>query len=400
MLTLTTGCAYENGTLESEGLILLENRSGLEAARRIVVKVGTTTLTYPSGHLNLKHLDKLVRQITDLHNSGREVILVTSGAVGAGVGRLGLKNKPRTIPERQAVAAIGQGLLMQVYTKFFSEYGLTTAQILLTREDMSNRRRYLNARNTLLMLVNEYRAIPVINENDTIATEELQLRFGDNDTLASLVAGLVGADLLILLSDIKGLFTGDPRKDEKAKLIPEVKELSSSIWATAGEAGTQRGTGGMITKLEAARIATRSGIMMVLASGEEPDVLTKIIEGEKIGTVFYPNSEALVQRERWIAFAGQPQGEVHIDSGAVTALLKFKKSLLPSGITSVQGKFEVGDLIRVLDDSGKEIARGLSNFGSEEIEKIKGENTANLQTILGYKTYEEVIHRNNMVCLE
>jgi glutamate 5-kinase len=389
-----------SGELGKWGVILLENRSGLKAAKRIVVKVGTSTLTYPSGHLNLKHLEKLVRQIADLHNSGREVILVTSGAVGAGVGRLGLKKKPGTIPERQAVAAIGQGLLMQVYTKFFSEYGLTTAQILLTREDMSNRRRYLNARNTLLMLVNEYRAIPIINENDTIATEELQLRFGDNDTLAALVAGLIGADLLILLSDIDGLFTEDPRKDEKAKLIPEVRELSSAIWAAAGEAGTQRGTGGMVTKLEAARIATRSGIMMMLASGEEPDVLTKIIEGEMIGTLFHPNSEALVQRERWIAFAGQPQGEVRIDSGAVTALLQFKKSLLPSGVTSVQGRFEVGDLIRVLDDSGKEIARGLSNFGSEEIKKIKGANTANLPNILGYKTYEEVIHRNNMVCMD
>ncbi|HBT16143.1 MAG TPA: glutamate 5-kinase [Firmicutes bacterium] len=380
--------------------MLLENRTGIKQAKRIVVKVGTSTLTYSSGRLNLKHLEKLVRQIADLHNSGKEVVLVTSGAVGAGVGRLGLKEKPRTIPERQAVAAVGQGLLMQVYTKYFSEYGVTAAQILLTREDMSDRRRYLNARNTLLMLANEYRALPIINENDTVATEELQLRFGDNDTLAALVAGLVGADLLILLSDIEGLFTGDPRKDTNATLIPEVKEISPAIWATAGEAGTSRGTGGMITKLEAARIATRSGIMMVLASGEDPDALMKILEGETIGTVFLPNHEALVQRERWIAFAGQPQGEVIIDQGAVTALLQDKKSLLPSGVTGVQGEFGIGDLIRVLDQSEKEIARGLSNFSSEEIEKIMGANTAHLPKVLGYKTYEEVIHRNNMVCLE
>ncbi|HBG16767.1 MAG TPA: glutamate 5-kinase [Firmicutes bacterium] len=380
--------------------MLLENRTGIKQAKRIVVKVGTSTLTYSSGRLNLKHLEKLVRQIADLHNSGKEVVLVTSGAVGAGVGRLGLKEKPRTIPERQAVAAVGQGLLMQVYTKYFSEYGVTAAQILLTREDMSDRRRYLNARNTLLMLANEYRALPIINENDTVATEELQLRFGDNDTLAALVAGLVGADLLILLSDIEGLFTGDPRKDTNATLIPEVKEISPAIWATAGEAGTSRGTGGMITKLEAARIATRSGIMMVLASGEDPDALMKILEGETIGTVFLPNHEALVQRERWIAFAGQPQGEVIIDQGAVTALLQDKKSLLPSGVTGVQGEFGIGDLIRVLDQSEKEIARGLSNFSSEEIEKIMGANTAHLPKVLGYKTYEEVIHRNNIVCLE
>ena len=379
---------------------MLDNRAKLKEAKRIVVKVGTSTLTYASGRLNLKQLEKLVRQLADLYNAGLEVILVTSGAVGAGVGRLGLKAKPRTIPERQAVAAVGQGLLMQVYTKLFSEYGINTAQILLTREDMSDRRRYLNARNTLLMLVDEYRVVPVINENDTVATEELQLRFGDNDTLAALVAGLVGADLLLLLSDIDGLFTGDPHKDTQATLIPEVKEISPSIWAVAGEAGTDRGTGGMITKLEAARIATRSGIMMVLASGEEPNCITRIMEGEAIGTVFLPNQEALVQRERWIAFAGQPQGAVVIDPGAVTALLQGKKSLLPSGVSGVQGRFEVGDIIRVLDQTGTEIARGLSNFSSEEIEKIKGVNTARLPEVLGYKTYEEVIHRNNLVCQE
>ncbi len=379
---------------------MLDNRAKLKEASRIVVKVGTSTLTYSSGRLNLKQMEKLVRQLADLYNAGKEVILVTSGAVGAGVGRLGLKARPRTIPERQAVAAVGQGLLMQVYTKLFSEYGINTAQILLTREDMSNRRRYLNARNTLLMLVDEYRVLPVINENDTVATEELQLRFGDNDTLAALVAGLVGADLLILLSDIEGLFTGDPHKDDQATLIPEVKEISPSIWAVAGEAGTERGTGGMITKLEAARIATRSGIMMVLASGEEPNSITRIMEGEPLGTVFLPNQEALVQREQWIAFAGQPHGAVVIDPGAVAALLQGKKSLLPSGVSAVQGEFGVGDIIRVLDQAGKEIARGLSNFSSEEINKIKGVNTARLPEVLGYKTYEEVIHRNNLVCRE
>lgn len=377
---------------------MLDSRARLKEARRIVVKVGTSTLTYASGRLNLKQLEKLVRQLADLYNAGQEVILVTSGAVGAGIGRLGLKEKPRTIPERQAIAAVGQGLLMQVYTKLFTEYGITAAQILLTREDMSDRQRYLNARNTLLMLVDEYRVLPVINENDTVATEELQQRFGDNDTLAALVAGLVGADLLLLLSDIEGLYTGDPHKDEHATLIPEVKEISPSIWAVAGEAGTNRGTGGMLTKLEAARIATRSGIMMVLASGEEPDSISRIMEGESIGTVFLPNHEALVQRERWIAFAGQPQGEVVIDQGAVTALLQGKKSLLPSGVSGVRGKFEVGDLIRVIDQAENEIARGLSNFSSDEVKKIRGVNTTHLPKVLGYKTYEEVIHRNNLVC--
>ncbi|HBL35864.1 MAG TPA: glutamate 5-kinase [Firmicutes bacterium] len=379
---------------------MLDNRNRVQAAQKIVVKVGTSSLTYPSGRLNLTNMERIVRQIADLHNSGKEVVLVSSGSVGAGVGELGLKNKPRTIPERQAVSAVGQCFLMQVYNRFFLEYGIITAQILLTREDMSDRRRYLNARNTMLMLINEYRALPIINENDTVATEELQLRFGDNDTLAALVASLIRADLLILLSDISGLYTGDPRKDENATLIPEVKEISPAIWATAGAAGTMRGTGGMITKLEAARIATRSGITMVLASCEEEDVLNRILGGEQVGTVFLPNEDSLVQREQWIAFAGQPQGAVVIDQGAVTALLEGKKSLLPSGVTGVQGKFEVGDLIRVLDPSEQEIARGLSNFNSEEIERIKGTNTLHLPKVLGYKTFEEVIHRNNMVCVE
>lgn len=377
-----------------------DNRIRVQTAQKIVVKVGTSSLTYPSGRLNLTNMERIVRQVADIHNSGKEVVLVSSGSVGAGVGELGLKKKPRTIPERQAVAAVGQGFLMQVYNRFFLEYGIITAQILLTREDMSDRRRYLNARNTVLMLVNEYRALPIINENDTVATEELQLWFGDNDTLAALVASLIGADLLVLLSDIKGLYTGDPRKDEKAILIPEVKDISPAIWATAGEAGTLRGTGGMITKLEAARIATRSGITMVLASCEEEDVLKRILTGEQIGTVFLPSPDSLVQREQWIAFAGQPQGAVVIDQGAVTALLEGKKSLLPSGVIGVQGTFEVGDLIRVLEPGEKEIARGLSNFNAEEIERIKGANTLHLPKVLGYKTFEEVIHRNNMVCVE
>jgi len=379
---------------------LLDHRNRLKEVQKIVVKIGTSSLTYPSGRLNLNNMELIVLQIANLHNSGKEVVLVSSGAVSAGIGELGLTSKPRTIPERQAVAAVGQSFLMQVYNRLFLQYGIITAQILLTRDDMSERRRYLNARNTLLMLTKEYHALPIINENDTVATEELQLRFGDNDTLAALVAGLIGADLLILLSDISGLYTGDPRKDKTATLIREVRDLSPAIWAAAGEAGTVRGTGGMITKLEAARIATRSGIMMVLASSADGDILNRILSGEEVGTIFLPNHDTLVQRERWIAFAGQPQGAVIIDPGAVTALLVGKKSLLPSGVIGVKGKFGVGDLIRVLDPTEKEIARGLSNFTAEEIDKIKGANTVNLPTLLGYKTFDEVIHRDNLVCLE
>lgn len=374
-------------------------RDLLKNARRIVVKVGTSTLTYPSGRLNLKQLEKLVRQLTDLYNSGKEVLLVTSGAVGAGMGKLGLRERPRSIPERQATAAVGQGLLMQVYIKLFAEYGVTVAQILLTRDDMSDRRRYLNARNTLLMLVNDYKTIPIINENDTVATEELRLRFGDNDTLSALVAGLVGADLLVLLSDISGLYTGDPRTNKDARLVPVVKEITSEILSWAGKAGTTRGTGGMLTKLEAARIATRSGTVMVLASGEEPDILGRIISGEEVGTVFLPCNEALLERKRWIAFAGNPQGVIKIDAGAAAALLEKKKSLLPSGVVEVEGKFSPGDLVRIIDENGREIARGLSNFPADDVRKIKGQKTSAITRILGHKSYEEVVHRNNLVCV-
>ncbi|HHU60931.1 MAG TPA: glutamate 5-kinase [Natronincola sp.] len=381
-------------------ITLVSSRQNLKETNRIVVKVGTSSLTYDSGRLNLKCLDLLVREIANLHNAGKEVLLVSSGAVGAGIGRLGLKERPNTIPERQAVAAVGQGLLMQMYTKLFAEYGINTAQILLTREDMSDRKRYLNVRNTLTMLANKYRVLPIINENDTVATDELLLRFGDNDTLAALVASSVGADLLILLSDIEGLYSSDPRENKDAYLISEVKEITPEIMATAGKPGTARGTGGMQTKLEAARIATSAGICMVLASGDEPHILSQIIDGEAIGTIFIPRPEALAQRERWIAFGGQPLGAVIIDQGAVTALVEYKKSLLPSGIIDVIGDFGVGDLVWILDAEKNRIARGLSNFSSEEISKIKGHNTAQLPQIVGHKTFDEVVHRNNMVCLD
>lgn len=381
-------------------MVVKEYKELLKKAHRIVVKVGTSTLTYSSGLLNLKQLEKLIRQLADLHNSGREVFLVTSGAVGAGSGILGLRGRPRSIPERQAAAAVGQGLLMQVYSKIFAEYGVTTAQILLTRDDMSDRHRYLNARNTLLMLVSEYKTVPIINENDTVATEELHQRFGDNDTLSALVAGLIGADLLILLSDIPGLYTSDPKTNQDARLIPVVEEISPEIISFAGEAGSDFGTGGMTTKLEAAKIVTRSGIIMTLASGEDPEIINKVISGQEVGTVFLPCKETLLERKRWIAFAGQPRGTIRIDSGAVDALLYGKKSLLPSGVIEVKGDFNPGDLVSLIDENGSEVARGLSNFPAEEVEKIMGHKTASLLKILGHKSYDEVIHRNNLVCVK
>jgi len=367
-----------------------------------VVKVGTSILTYSSGRLNLKRLEKLVRELSNLYNAGREIILVTSGSVGAGVGKLGLPGNPGSLPERQALAAVGQGLLMEMYSKLFMEYGITVAQLLLTRDDMGDRHRYLNIRNTVLMLVQRYKTIPIINENDTVATDELHLRFGDNDTLSALVAALIGADLLILLTDIPCLYTGDPRSGKKVDPIPVVREITPEILASAGKAGSRRGTGGMVTKLEAAKIAMHSGTIMYLASGEEPGIINGIINGGAIknrkGTVFVPCDDALLQRERWIAFAGQPQGEIIIDNGAVSALVQRKKSLLPSGILDVQGAFGPGALIRILDQNNQEIARGLSNFSAVEIEKIMGKKTTSIRQILGTKSYDEVVHRNNLVC--
>lgn len=369
-------------------------------AKRIVVKVGTSTLTHANGRLHLQRMESLARQLTDLRNGGREVVLVSSGAVGAGLGRLGLEERPKTMPERQAAAAVGQGLLMQVYSKLFSEYGQIVAQVLLTREDLDHRLRYLNARNTILTLLG-YGVIPIINENDTVATDELKnLHFGDNDQLSALVACTVGADLLVLLSDIDGLYNRDPRQHTDAEKITVVKELTPELFVGAGGAGSRRGTGGMATKLEAARIATRSGIAMLLADGSVPGVLHRILDGgEAEGTLFLPQKDALLQRERWMAFAGCPVGTLQIDAGAVNALVKQGKSLLPSGIVAVEGHFGAGDLIRITDSEGREIARGLTHYGDEELRKIMGRKCSEIQGLLGYKHYDEVVHRNNMVCL-
>lgn len=366
----------------------------LQAARRIVVKVGTSTLTHSTGKLNINRMEMLVRQLADLRNQNREVVLVTSGAVGVGLGRLGLTKRPATIVQRQALAAIGQGLLMQVYEKLFSEYGQTVAQILLTRSDISDRKRYLNARNTILALLN-YNVIPIINENDTVATEELQI--GQNDALSALVAGLIEADLLILLSDIDGLFTADPKKNKNTKLIPLVTEITPEILSMAGDAGSLFGTGGMVTKLEAAKMATAAGTSMVLMNGSEPSQIQKIFDGKPVGTVFLSSQPVVSSRKRWIAYGPQVAGELVVDSGAERALVKQGKSLLPSGIIKINGNFEEGDLVKIVNSEHRELGRGLTNYGREQLQKIIGKKCAEIETILGFKTADEVVHRDNLV---
>ena len=362
--------------------------------KKIVVKVGTSTLTYKTGKINLGNMEKLVRELADLKNQDKDIILVSSGAVGAGIGKLGLKKKPVSIQEKQAVAAVGQGVLIQFYEKLFAEYGHTIAQVLLTREDMENRMRYLNSRNTLLHLF-KYGAIPIINENDTISTEEIE--FGDNDKLSALVATLVDADLLVLLTDIDGLYTANPRLDPSAKCISLVQEISPELKSVAGATAEMMAKGGMITKLEAAEIAMSAGIDMVIADGREKNILRRILSGEPTGTLFCAQGGHLRSRKRWIAFAQKVKGTITIDQGAEQALKIQGKSLLPIGIIHISGDFNRGETVGILGSQGQEIARGLVNYSSMELKQIIGCKTVEVNNILGYACAEEVVHRDNLV---
>ncbi|MFZ5591177.1 MAG: glutamate 5-kinase [Bacillota bacterium] len=374
---------------------MIDCRSKLAQAHRVVVKIGSSSLAYGTGKPNLTRLESLVRQLSDLHNRGLEVILVTSGAVGLGLSRLGFTRRPRNIPEKQAAAAVGQGLLMHLYEKLFAEYGITVGQVLLTREDFTHRSRFLNARNTLYTMLS-LAIIPVINENDTVAVDEIKL--GDNDTLAAMVASAIDADLLIILSDIDGLYTANPQTDPNACLISEVTEITPELERQAGGAGSRFGTGGMITKLSAARLAMHSGMPMVLAAAACDNVLRRIIGGENVGTIFWPCSK-LENKKRWIAYGSAVHGALHVDAGAAEAITHHGKSLLPSGITAVQGEFELGNTVSIIDPGGKELARGIVNYSSREVRLIMGRKTGEIERILGYKDFDEVVHRNNLALL-
>ena len=361
--------------------------------RRVVIKVGTSTLTDSNGGIDRGYIRSLVEQISRLVQSGVQCVLVSSGAIRAGRERLNLNGRPRTIPEKQAAAAVGQGILMHTYAELFSEAGIAAAQILLTRDDLKQRVRYLNARNTLNTLL-EYGCVPVINENDTVAIEEI--RFGDNDTLAVLVASGIHADLLILLSDVPGLCDRDP-KLPGCELIPEVKAITPEIRAIAGDAQGDAGTGGMRTKIDAAEIAMKSGVEMVIADGRAPNVVESAANGEAVGTRFVAGAKRLSSRKRWIAFSMPIRGTVTVNEGARKMIVTGGKSLLPAGIVEVQGTFKAGDLVAVSDEGGKRIARGFANYGASDIRQIKGKQTAEIEDILGFKDFDEVIHRDNLV---
>jgi glutamate 5-kinase len=367
------------------------------AFHRIVVKLGTSTLTAGSARLSMPRVVEIARQAAELRRRGAEVILVTSGAMAAGRERLNFPQLPKDLPAKQMLAAIGQPILMAFYEQTFGLYDQNIAQVLLTRADLADRRRYLNSRNTLTALLGQG-VIPVINENDTVATEEI--RVGDNDNLSALVANLIDADLLLLLTDQVGLYTADPRSDPNAVLVNEVAEpeIPSSLWQAAGETDNDLGTGGMRTKLQAADLARRSGSTVIIALGDAPDVLLRACAGEPVGTRFLPVATAVESRKRYILAGGRAAGGVRIDSGAVQALGRGS-SLLPVGVRSVEGSFERGDSIRVLDSSGREVARGIANYGSGELNRIIGKKSDEIEQILGFNFGDEVIHRNDLVLL-
>lgn len=362
---------------------------------RIVVKVGTSVITTPSGRLDFVQLSNLVDQMAELKKRGYELLLVSSGAIAAGVEGLGLDARPTTIPELQAAASVGQGLLLQQYTNLFDKHGIKVGQVLLTQYDTTQRRHYLNARNTLQKLL-ELETIPIINENDNTAVDEI--KFGDNDTLAALVSNLVEADLLIALTDTEGLYTRDPHKTTKARLLQEVEEITPEIEALAGGAGTRFGSGGMVTKIQAAKIVTFAQRGMIIAHGKRPRVLLDIMDYKPVGTFFVPGKKKVESRKLWIAFGRIARGTVMVDEGAKDALLKRGKSLLPAGITKCEGDFGVGDAVNIVDKEGTVFAKGLTNFSLQELNRIKGLKSKEVSAILPDAS-EEVVHRDCLVIL-
>ena len=376
---------------------MTEAREALKNVKRVVVKVGTSTITYPNCSRNFNRIDHLARELSDLRNQGKEVILVSSGAIAVGVERLKLPGKPKTIPGKQAAAAVGQGILMNTYERAFADYGQVVAQVLLTRSEVLDRHRYANSRNTFMELLKQG-VIPVVNENDVVALDDLKI--GDNDNLSALVAGIADADLVIILSDVDGLYTANPATHPEATLVPEVREITPAIEASASGAGSALAVGGMATKIQAAKAATSSGINLVIASGTEPYAITRIMKGEPVGTLFVSRENRLQFRKRWLAFGARIVGRITVDEGCARAIRKEGGcSILPAGITQVAGEFEAGHTVSVIDGDGRELARGMIHYSSGETEAIKGHKTTEIETILGHKTYDEVIHRDDLIIL-
>ncbi len=366
--------------------------------RRIVVKVGTTLLTHETDRLNIQVMASLAEQIARLREAGAEVVLVSSGAVAAGRHVLGLSREQRTVPDRQVMAAAGQGRLMHVYEQLFDWRQITVAQALLTRKDLDDRLGYLNVRNTLLSLL-EHGAIPIVNENDVVAVDELEGEaFGDNDTLSALVANLVDADLLVLLGRVAGLYTADPHVDPQARFIPMVDLRNGDVPAQAGESLGGKGRGGMITKIEAARVASASGVEVVIASGLDPDVLGKLARGERVGTYFPAVVSKMESRKRWMRSGLSTRGEIVVDDGAADVLRRSNRSLLPAGVSDVIGAFARGDIVSIVDRAGSRIAAGIANYDAADLAQIKGLHSSEIGKKVGHHG-DEVVHRSNMVLM-
>jgi glutamate 5-kinase len=373
------------------------NRSQLKHTKRWVVKLGSALLTDDGQGLNTDALEKWVAQIVELQQSGVEVVIVSSGSVAEGMQRLGWTARPSALNELQAAAAVGQMGLIQAYESKFAKYGIRTAQILMTHDDLSNRKRYLNVKNTIQTLL-DYRVVPIINENDTVVTDEI--RFGDNDTLAALTANLISADILVILTDQQGLYDDNPRQNPNAQLISEAQVSRKDIEAMASPEGGALGKGGMYTKVMAAKRAARSGTATLIASGREPAILPKLFSGQAFGTLLIPDLEPLTARQQWLAGHLQVKGTLVLDDGAVLMLQTSGKSLLPIGVKSQIGQFQRGEMVVCCDLKGREVARGLVNYPANESQKILGKMSSQIATILGYVDDESLIHRDNLVLSE
>ena len=377
--------------------ISTERRDLFAQARRVVIKVGSAVLTGAGEGLDQKRIEQLAGEVASLMDRGHEVVLVSSGAIAAGLAKLGLKKvKGMPLPLKQAAAAVGQSGLMWMYEKTFGTHGKKVAQILLTREDLSNRTRFLNARNTLQTLL-EYGVVPVINENDTVAVDEI--KFGDNDNLSGMVVHLADADLLVILSDIDGLYSADPRLHPSAVLIPVVERITAELERGAGDAQTAVGTGGMRSKIMAAKKVGAYGVPLVIINGRKHGALLSLFDGQSIGTIFLPKAERNRSRQHWIAYTASSTGIIVVDEGGRDALVHKGKSLLPGGIVRVEGTFKAGDCVTCSDNRGNVFARGLTKYSSADVDQIKGLKTSQIEAVLGHKDYDEVIHRDDLVIL-
>lgn len=366
------------------------------ASRTIVIKLGTSTLTNGTEHLSRPVMLDIIRQVATIHDSGNRVVVVSSGAMAAGREVLKNPDLPQHLPAKQMLCAVGQGYLLNLYSTLFAYYGITIGQVLITHDDLRHRARYLNARNTFTTLL-DYGVVPIVNENDTLAVDEI--RVGDNDNLSAYIAALIDADYLIMLTDQDGLYDQDPRQNPEAHLIASVRKITERIWTLAGESSSEQGTGGMITKIQAAQLATRSGTRTVIARGTTPNVLTRILTGEPLGTTFEPTATHLESRKRWL-LAEQSHGTLVVDSGAVQKLQSEGASLLPIGIIRVDGEFERGDMVIVVDENDQPIAHGLANYGAQELALIGRRHSRDIVDVLEYTYGDEAIHRDHMVVLD